>query len=198
MVRKIILCVLVFFSNNKCWASAEELLCDGAFVNPITDVCWSCMLPITLGPVKVEGTSNRRDIANPSCPICFCKKGNNPLPIPGIPFGFWEPVRMIDITPYPWCLVNLNGIKLNGGSDPLKLSGFTKKTGDSHKGKSFYNVHYYVNPIIAIIGVLKDIIGLPDGGQGGCMEKGLSIDVMYVSELDPTWNDEGNAEFNES
>ena len=153
--------------------------CQGKFVNPITDVCWSCILPIQLGPVKIGGASGLkgRDTKNPSCPICFCKKGAVPL-APGIPLAFWEPVRMIEVTRTPLCMVNLGGISF-GSKSPAKLGGYHKNHA-KRRHKSFYHVHYYMYPLIAILELVADL---------GCMDKG-SIDVLYMSEFDPMWQDE--------
>nr|WP_284525246.1 TraU family protein [Orientia tsutsugamushi] len=35
---------------NNCYAAAG---CVGRFVNPITDVCWKCLFPITIAGFKV-------------------------------------------------------------------------------------------------------------------------------------------------
>ena len=56
--------------------------CSGRFVNPISDVCWSCLLPISIGPVKIGGgvVPSKRDTDNPASPLCVCIKGTPPLP----------------------------------------------------------------------------------------------------------------------
>ena len=75
--------------------------CQSRFVNPITDVCWSCLLPISIGQaIKVGGGMSpaKRDTKNPASPLCACSKGGQPIPIPGITLGFWEPARMVDVT----------------------------------------------------------------------------------------------------
>ncbi|MCC8416926.1 MAG: TraU family protein [Rickettsia endosymbiont of Gnoriste bilineata] len=38
--------------------------CQGRFVNPITDICWSCLLPISIGGFNIgKGSSpKKRDI----------------------------------------------------------------------------------------------------------------------------------------
>ncbi|KJV85930.1 putative conjugative transfer TraU domain protein [Orientia tsutsugamushi str. UT76] len=33
--------------------------------------------------------------------ICLCPKPGIPIPVPGIPVGFWEPVRLVDVTKSP-------------------------------------------------------------------------------------------------
>jgi conjugal transfer pilus assembly protein TraU len=40
----------------------------GRFPNPITDICWSCILPITLGGTTLANLDGQEDIANPSSP----------------------------------------------------------------------------------------------------------------------------------
>ena len=52
-------------------ASAE---CEGNFVNPITDICWECIFPVTIGNVPVA-KGRQPDTPNPSMPIQFCPSG---------------------------------------------------------------------------------------------------------------------------
>ncbi len=45
--------------------------CTGTFVNPLTDICWSCIFPMTIGSVPIV-PSQYPDTENPSMPISFC------------------------------------------------------------------------------------------------------------------------------
>ncbi len=54
----------------------------------------------------------------------MCSKGTPPIPIPGVSIGFWEPVRLVDITRTPYCMVNLGGVSL--GSDMRKISSYNR------------------------------------------------------------------------
>ncbi|NDE19543.1 MAG: sex pilus assembly, partial [Alphaproteobacteria bacterium] len=154
------------------------------FVNPITDVCWSCLLPISIGtpPTGIEigkgSTPKKRDTKNPKSPICICSKGTPPIPIPGISIGFWEPVRLVDITRTPYCMVNLGGVML--GSDMRKVSSYNRSYGNRTAHNSFYHVHYYIYPLIYWLELITDF---------GCLEES-TFDVAYMSEYDVTWNDE--------
>ncbi len=105
--------------------------CTGKFVNPITDVCWSCLFPITLAGVKIVGGGGF-DTKSTKNPICFCSRPGVPVPVPGIPVGFWEPVRLVDVTKSPMCMVSLGGISL--GTSP-------QKGVKSDEGTAFYHVH---------------------------------------------------------
>lgn len=153
--------------------------CSGRFVNPITDICWSCIFPLTIGPVPVN-VGGREDYKpdNTSSPICVCPRAG--VPVPGIPVGFWEPVRLVDVVREPYCMVNMGGVKMGGG---YKKHGSVAAKASSQRGglkNSFYHVHWYVYPLIAWLEILVDF---------ACMESG-SFDLAYVTELDPMWNND--------
>jgi conjugal transfer pilus assembly protein TraU len=61
----------------------------------------------------------KRDTKNPKSPLCAC---GSPIPIPGITLGFWEPVRMIDVTRSKFCMVGL-GLDL-GTNDPTSMGTY--------------------------------------------------------------------------
>jgi len=148
--------------------------CVGKFVNPITDVGWSFIFPISIGPVSVN-FSGQIDTDNPSFPVCFCPKP--PLPkVPGLAIGFWEPVRLIDVTRTPYCFVGLGGLSLGGG---IKGHGGVEIS-ESGQKTSFYQVHYYVYPLLYWLELLTDF---------ACMEM-ASFDVAYLTELDVSWNND--------
>lgn len=158
-----------------------EAKCHGRFVNPISDICWSCIMPISIGKAATFGKGSipkKRDRNNPYTPVCMCTKNN--IPTPGITIGFWEPVRLVDVTREPYCMVNLGGVSL--GSDPGGRGGFKKhsRTGSSRSHYSFYHVHYYAYPLIYWLEIITDF---------ACLEPG-SFDLAYMSEFDVTWDDE--------
>lgn len=163
------------------FSSNASVTCKGHFVNPITDVCWSCIPPINIGGIHIGkgGTPKKRDTKNPKTPVCLCSKGTPPLPIPGLSIGFWEPVRLVDITRTPYCMVNLGGLSI--GSDMRKISSYERR--NSAAGRrghySFHHVHYYVYPLIYWLELITDF---------GCLEQS-TFDVAYMSEFDITWND---------
>jgi conjugal transfer pilus assembly protein TraU len=111
--------------------------CNGRFVNPITDICWSCLFPITIGGLTVSPSGEDTD--NPKQFICEC-----PAPLIGIrigiPISFWEPVRMIDVTRTKFCMVNLGGISIGG--DSVRGHGTVDKGKAGGRKRSFYQVHY--------------------------------------------------------
>ena len=154
-----------------------SVTCRGHFVNPITDVCWSCLLPISIGGFSIgKGASpKKRDTKNPTSPVCACVKDG--VYTPGISIGFWEPARLVDITRTPYCMTNLGGVSL--GNDYKKHSNYHMSYAGRGKQESFYHVHYYVYPLIYWLELITDFI---------CLEE-ATFDVAYMSEFDITWND---------
>lgn len=154
---------------------AQASSCQGHFVNPVTDICWSCLFPLTLGNQKLVSSNHLPDTKNPSLPVCLCP--GNPLPRPGLAIGYWEPANLVDVTRVPFCMVNLGGISLDFGKYYRK-GGVT--TDSQLANQSFYHVHWYKFPLMYWLNVLTD---------GICVEKG-DFDIAYPSELDVMWNDD--------
>ncbi|NRA73711.1 MAG: TraU family protein [Rickettsiales bacterium] len=146
--------------------------CTGSFVNPITDICWECMFPITIGSFEVIG-SNKPDSPNPSSPACFCTK---PLKV-GIIGGFWDPSRLVDVSHEPYCFVNLGGMEIDMGI--TRGMGARSKASGGAKISSWY-VHYYMYPILEILKL---------GLDGLCFEKN-QLDIAYMTELDASVADD--------
>ena len=78
--------------------SAFAQACTGRFVNPLTDVCWECLFPISIGAVGIGAAAGAPDTPNPPFPICYC---GTPIPRIGLTIGLWEPARLIDVSRAP-------------------------------------------------------------------------------------------------
>lgn len=150
--------------------------CMGRFVNPVTDICWKCVFPITIAGVQIVG--GNPEPASPKTPLCFCKKPPLNVPMPGIPISFWEPVRLVDVTRTPYCLVNMGGVSV--ANTGVKGRGDIEFNPSDGTGHSFYHVHWYIYPILYWFEVLTDLV---------CLEK-ASLDLAYMTELDPLWSDD--------
>ncbi|MTC74223.1 conjugal transfer pilus assembly protein TraU [Providencia sp. wls1919] len=150
-------------------------MCEGRFVNPITDICWSCIFPISIGNASVGNSGIAPDTRNPSSPIQFC-----PMPPPifqriGLAIGYWEPMALTDVTREPGCMVNMGGFSINLG----KVGGGYAKQQGREDSSGFYHVHWYKYPLTYWLNIITSL---------GCLEGG-DMDIAYLSEIDPTWND---------
>lgn len=158
--------ILLTFSAS---ARAE---CYGKFPNLVTDVCWKCFFPITIGGFKVAGFGQEDfDSGVSSNPVCFCGI------LPGIRVSFWEPVRVIEVVKQPYCSPFLGGIELFHGT----RRGTRQNIGNPALDKAFYNVHYIYFPLAFVMDLVTNVLG--------CFEVG-GFDYAYLTELDPTWADD--------
>ncbi|GAB6264304.1 conjugal transfer pilus assembly protein TraU [Photobacterium sp. R1] len=149
--------------------------CTGRFVNPISDICWSCIFPMTIGKVPIF-PSQYPDTMNPSSPVSFCPK---PPPIfmqIGLNIGYWEPYSLVDVTRTPYCMVNM-GMQLGSGH---KVGGrSTARDNDSSDG-GFYHAHWYKYPVIYWLQIMQ---------SAACMATD-NFDIAYLTEIDPLWDDD--------
>lgn len=169
MIIILVTFAILLLPSNK---AVAKIGCSGRMVNPITDVCWKCLLPITIGDFTVVRGSGIDTPPSTRSPICFCPNRGALSALPGITIGFWEPVRLVDITKSPMCMVSLGGISL--GSSPRK--GMR----DDTDGTAFYHVHWYIYPVIYWLEILLDF---------ACLEA-AAVDIAYLTEFDPLWGDD--------
>ncbi|WP_410260861.1 conjugal transfer pilus assembly protein TraU [Klebsiella pneumoniae] len=165
----------LFLSALMLWgyslSAAADPSCEGRFVNPITDVCWRCIFPLSLGSVQV-GKGDLPDTSNPGSPLQLCPA---PPPIfvrPGLAIGYWEPMAMTDVSRSPGCMVNLGGFSINLG----KTGMGTARKDDKQVNGAFYHVHWYKYPLTYWLNIIT---------SAGCLEGG-DMDIAYLSEIDPT------------
>ncbi|MRV70580.1 conjugal transfer pilus assembly protein TraU [Duganella sp. FT92W] len=171
-ITKALVTILLVHCANSAIAGVPST-CVGRFPNPITDICWSCILPITLGRSAIGNIGGQEDTGNPANPICSCTVN----PTIGLSIGFWEPVRHIEVVRKPFCLVSLGGLDLDPGLPAPEAARYTDAAGAKN---GFYQAHYYVNPIMYWLKVIADF---------PCLEAG-SFDLSYLTEVDPLWNDD--------
>ena len=151
---------------------SEAGVCQGQFPDPINDICWSCVFPLTLGGTELIGME-QEDSANPSGFLCTCTSP----PRIGIKTGFWEPARQVDVTRTPYCFVALGGMQLDVGIRAPE--GEVRQQQDLTK-QSNYQVHWYVNPIMSLLEIVLDYL---------CLDAS-PFDISYLTEVDPVWQDD--------
>jgi len=168
---------LVALVGQAAFAQTIPAACNGSFVNPVTDICWECIFPMTLAGVGI-GSTGQEDNSSSVGDAAICVCGTTAKV--GMQLSFWEPVRRADITRVPYCMVGLGGVSLNMGvSAPQPV---VKSANDRTKENPsvFYHAHWYIDPIIYWIGALYG---------SDCLER-RGFDIAYVTELDPFWADD--------
>lgn len=146
---------------------------EGRWVNPISDVCWTCLFPMSLGSIPLAA-GPQPDTTNPVSPIQICPYGI--FYRIGLAIGYWEPMAMTDVTREPGVMVNMGGFKIDLG----KVGTGTAGQSDRPVAGGFYHVHWYKYPLIYWLNIIT---------SEGCMQTG-DMDIGYLSEVDPMWGDD--------
>lgn len=156
-------------------SSSAEAACRGKIINPVTDVCWSCIFPIKLGGITLASGKNP-DPNTGANTFCACTSGAN-IKV-GMNMSFWEPLRTAEIVRQPYCFLSLGGLDLDVGIRAPAHGRTPSKTAASGR-TSFYQVHWYFTPWLFVLEVLLDT---------DCLEQS-AWDLAYMTELDPLWDD---------
>ena len=134
----------------------------------IGKIDYSAMFPLRIaGATIVPGRIPDRG-GEITSPICMC---TDPFPRIGIPVSFFEPSRIIEVVSDAWCFPTF------GFGFGTKLGGGTYGDGQDRQ-KTFYQSHYLIFPIYALLEILTDFVCLQNTGA----------DYAWVSEVDPLWN----------
>ncbi len=149
---------------------------DGLGASLVSNICWDCIFPIRIAGADIALGDGIIPARAARSPICVC--GN----CVGFTVGMWEPARMVELVRKPSCSPTLNGADL--GLENGRERG-SKGSVDYDKGDSaFYHAHVFAFPILLFLDFFFD---------GACLEGGANLpdfDILYLSELDPTWNND--------
>lgn len=149
----------------------------------ITDMCWDCVFPLRVAGGAIAAGSGDMPGAAVTTPLCACYDDLG-VPRPGVTTQMWEPARLIEFQRVPGCSSVLNGAVLP--FDRINQGHHEEGGKDGPQG-TFMHYHYYSFPLLTMLNLFTN---------GGCMEEGyVDLDIMYMSELDPTWNDDTLAFF---
>ncbi|WP_440994919.1 TraU family protein, partial [Cysteiniphilum litorale] len=136
------------------------------------------VFPITIGAVQtVPSPLGLPDTINPPMPVALCPILPNVYRL-GITLGYWEPHSLVDVTRIPYCMVNM-GYQMSMGVNQQQIGGRSNYMAGS-SDSSFYHVHWYKYNVIYLLNLIMSM---------GCMQA-EGVDLTYMSELDPLWDDE--------
>jgi len=159
---------------TACFGVRADPMCSGKFVNPITDICWSCMFPLKLAGATLIVDKQDDGPGTTADNLCFCMSGLSFKA--GTNVSFWEPIRLFEAVRHPYCFPSLGGLKMDIG---VQAGAHGRDIANGNETASFYQAHWYINPIVFYLETLVDTT---------CLEQNV-FDLSYLSELDPLWND---------
>ncbi len=183
LVLMLIACVLLALGSKVHAQSTSDpgvnLACPDSdvFSSVIDSICWDCFTE----SIQLFGVGSKPDGASADLdlPMCTCIDALG-VPEFGWPLGFWAPQRVNEVVTTPWCSPALGGIRLQ---DSFTGAGQNQGavSGEAEVPSAFYQYHYFSYPIMAMLSMML----LPD-----CSDGYVDFDLMYISEIDPMWNDD--------
>lgn len=125
-------------------------------------------------PLWQRGRGSRRSFKS----IRLYVSGSTGSPKAGLSHSFLGALSPIEFQTIPGCLAALNGTRLN--INPMNLGSHGTTPTGSPDQAAFNHYHYYVFPLVHMLELFS--------GKG-CNPGGYSdFDLLYISELDPTWS----------
>ena len=164
-------------------AKAKEVGCiDAKIISQklITDVCWDCVFPIKVAGVAVSGSKHKNRVPDGAAtqPFCMCWD-NQGVPKPGVTTQFWQPNRLVEYQRVSGCSSVLNGVRFPFN----RLNQGTQEKAEERPGEgelqTYRHYHFYAFPVMLMLDIF-----VPGHCNPGAFH---DLDVMYLSEVDPTW-----------
>ncbi len=138
------------------------------------------VFPIRLGGVKIinlSGVDDFNSISNST--VCVC---NMPPPVfikVGLPLSMWEAGHLIETVKHPWCSPSVGTqLPVLYNMNALGTETDYNSTNSNHAAAQ---VHVIIYPVWTLIGLFVDVI---------CFQYLKSFDFLYVTEIDPLWQND--------
>ncbi|MNR71714.1 TraU protein [compost metagenome] len=179
LLKKLLFAGLLLFS---CAAKAVvPAVCTGQFFNPISDLDWNYMFPITaLGVEYSNGMNQNPALLRALPPMSQCPSILSfGYPIPCLNTSWWEPQYMTEIENRPGCLSSLGGVQVLQNYSNL---GSEKSTGEGLEKRAVnrMQVHWMTYPVFSAMDMMTQVTCKNPSG----------IDMVYMTEIDPLWQDD--------
>lgn len=179
LARRLLLSLCLALAPWLAAPAAAALGCQNAeLLGPklINDICWDCLFPLRVAGVTMSGPGRPVPEGANTSRVCTCWDTNN-VPRPGVSSGMWEPARLVELQRVPGCSSVLNGVRFPFDRTFQGTHGYGR--GGTQDGM-FMHYHLYAFPLLVMMELFT---------ADWCVNDAyMDLDVMFMSELDPTWN----------
>lgn len=176
--------VIAMMPGRSAWSSAG---CPtyNVFEGVVGNIPWNEMQPIIYMGASLMGDPSDKPSIAASSPFCSCPDSAG-IPHPGMVASMWDPAKLIEFEHIPGCMSAL-------GTSPGMFNrifvghmGDDIGNGNGTNDRTMLHYHAYAFPIVKI---LQLFVGKR------CGDEYTDFDVVHISEVDPTWNDDTLAFF---
>lgn len=158
----------VFFLAMTLTNTVAHAGCRGQQFNPVSDVNFNFMYPITVAGVSVGPGSNPPTVMTAS--ECICPSHIYGEPTVGVLSSYWEPLFLAEVAQEGGCFSTL------GGQNVMEEYKVLSSAADTTNDREKMQVHWYKYPLFSIIGMALDFSCSANEGFA----------VGYVTEVDPS------------
>jgi len=190
MIKKWLAALILSTSATAAYAIGEAEATSAGCVDAeiisgklITDICWDCIFPLRIAGIPISMGGDEPPEGSVDIPLCYCQDDLG-VPRPGFTTSMWEPARLIEFQRIPGCASVLGGIRFP--VDRLRIGNHQARQGDGAEA-TYMHAHYYSFPLLDIMELFTESTCNADGY--------MDLDLLYLSELDPTWNNSSLAFF---
>ncbi len=146
----------------------------------LTDVPWNSMYPIKLAGFTVGPKGSGAPDNASSKVFCACQDDLGVF-VPGFTQSMYEPARLIEMVRQPDCMMALGGAELKMTNGRMRGTvGENEQDAGEGASNAFWHYHYYAFPLLLMLEMVV---------ANRCGDGYMSMDLLYLSEVDPTWND---------
>ena len=140
----------------------------------ISDICWDCILPIQVSGIEIFSGTNPVPADAADDVICLCD-GPGGIRL-GTTFGMWMPTHIYETTYKAGCSPTLGGVTI--AIADRRYGGSEGHIEYDMQMESFNHVHVYSFPALWLLELFTT-----------CNTGYLDIEILFMTEIDPTWND---------
>ena len=140
----------------------------------MSDIPWNGIYPIRIAGVSITGGKPPYGASKKMGCLCEDDLG---VPKPGLTNSLWEPARVVELVREPGCFMSLAGAEMGVG-DKRNKGKPGSFTGEKRGEIGLWHYHYYAFPLLLMLELWY---------PGRCGDGLIDFDLMYMSEVDPTW-----------
>lgn len=147
--------------------------------------CWTCIFPMVIMGIQFNFGGTRDDVEMPEerakKVTCRCEDRAG-LPYYGTLYSLWQPAKLVEFVREPGCSPVLFGTEI-GAMSKMGTANSEQNGKDDTPHEIFMNYHYFVYPLLAMLEMQNN--------TPSCIKDGyIDMDLLFASEIDPTWNDD--------
>jgi len=138
------------------------------------------VFPIRLAGVQIFNLGGVDDFNSiSSSPVCVCTMPPPVFVRVGLTFSMWEAAHLMETVKHPWCSPSVGfQLPVPFNTQAMGSEGLAETTNSQHAAGQ---VHMIIYPVWMLIGLFIDVM---------CFQHAKSFDYLYLTELDPLWNND--------